>query len=330
MPASKNNFLITIVGPTAIGKTALSIQLANYFKSQAFEVVGVSPQRLGQQIGQTDTATGIEQAVSGSYAQTEMHFVEHSDHLMPRVHQMRTDLAQYYHSTKPSIRLQYMTSLDERVNFEINGTELMLRDINVFCTTKANHRAVLEQMKRLASENNTTGASIYDLGKIIQADSMGTLNSTLKGLEEKMTAKQAEERGHAEEMQRMQGEQMEKEKAMEQSHEAKESEKNRRKDILVAEIKASGFGAMQDINKNEQSDFIDNMEKIKKTENYADVTNIQQQKVNENKNQNAEKNNIKREELAVQRENKSKDLEIARENKNQYDTKPQKKDNKKS
>jgi len=185
-------------------------------------------------------------------------------------------------------------------------------------------------MKRLASENNTTGASIYDLGKIIQADSMGTLNSTLKGLEEKMTAKQAEERGHAEEMQRMQGEQMEKEKAMEQSHEAKESEKNRRKDILVAEIKASGFGAMQDINKNEQSDFIDNMEKIKKTENYADVTNIQQQKVNENKNQNTEKNNIKREELAVQRENKSKDLEIARENKNQYDTKPQKKDNKKS
>ena len=28
-----NNFLITIVGPTAIGKTALSIQLANHFKS---------------------------------------------------------------------------------------------------------------------------------------------------------------------------------------------------------------------------------------------------------------------------------------------------------
>lgn len=34
MPASKNNFLITIVGPTAIGKTALSIQLANYFNAE--------------------------------------------------------------------------------------------------------------------------------------------------------------------------------------------------------------------------------------------------------------------------------------------------------
>ena len=33
MIANKKNILITIVGPTAIGKTALSIRLANYFKS---------------------------------------------------------------------------------------------------------------------------------------------------------------------------------------------------------------------------------------------------------------------------------------------------------
>ncbi|MFT6066647.1 MAG: tRNA dimethylallyltransferase [Paraglaciecola sp.] len=33
MIKEKNNTLITIVGPTAIGKTALSIQLANYFKA---------------------------------------------------------------------------------------------------------------------------------------------------------------------------------------------------------------------------------------------------------------------------------------------------------
>jgi len=88
------------------------IQLAQFFKQQAYEIVGVSPQRLGQQIGQTNTATGVEQAVSGSYAQTENHFIEHSDHLMPRVHAMRTDLAQWYHSTKPSVRLQHMTTID--------------------------------------------------------------------------------------------------------------------------------------------------------------------------------------------------------------------------
>jgi hypothetical protein len=46
---------------------------------------------------------------------------------MPRVHQMRTDLAQYYHSTKPSVRLTYVTGADEKVNFEINGTDLLLK-----------------------------------------------------------------------------------------------------------------------------------------------------------------------------------------------------------
>ena len=144
---------------------------------------------MGQQIGQTETATGIEQAVSGSYAQTEMYFIEHSDYLMPRVHEMRTDLAQFYQSTKPSIRLQHMTSNDERVNFEINGTDLLLRDINVYCSTKANHRKILEQMRQLAASNNTSGASIYDLGEIVQADSLATLNTTLKGIEDKATKK---------------------------------------------------------------------------------------------------------------------------------------------
>jgi hypothetical protein len=304
------------------------IQLANYFKMQAFEVVGVNPQRMGQPVGSNVTATEVEQTQVGSYAQTEMHFVQHSDYLMPRVHQMRTDLSQWYHSTKSSIRLQHSTSLDERVNFEITGQELMLRDINVYCTTKANHRKILEQMQQLAATNNTTGASIYDLGQLMQADSMGTLNSTLKKIEDKNNSQKQQEMQHQQEMQRMAGEQAQQEKAMELDHEAREAEKDRRNQLLVAEIRASGYGAMQDVDANQQSDFIDNMEKIKKTESYEQTMNIQQQKVNDNRAQQSEKNQLKREEMALQREMKEKDLEIARENKNQYDIKaPAKKDN---
>ena len=134
---------------------------------------------MGQQISQM-TATGVEQAANASYAQTEVFFIQHCDYLMPRVHQMRTDLAQFYHSTKPSARLSYMTSADEKVNFEINGTDLLMRDLNIFCTTTANHRAVLRTVKQMAMQNNTTGASIYDLGKLVQSDSIAELNSALK------------------------------------------------------------------------------------------------------------------------------------------------------
>ena len=73
----------------------------------------------------------------------------------------------------PSVRLNYVSSEAEKVNFSINGTELLMRDFNIFCTTKTNHRATLDQLKQMALTNNTTGASIYDLGGIIKADSHG-------------------------------------------------------------------------------------------------------------------------------------------------------------
>jgi hypothetical protein len=297
------------------------IQLAQYFKQQAYEQVGVSAPRMAQQLGANVTATEVEQVQAGSFAQTEMHFVEHCDHLMPRVHSMRTDLAQWYHSTKPSVRLQHMTSLDERVNFEINGEDLMLRDINVFCSTKANHRQMLERMQQLAIQNNTTGASIYDLGKVMQADSMGALESTLKTVEEKAQRQAQEQRAHEQKMAEMQMQQAEKEKAMELDAEARENEKDRRKDLLVAEIRAAGYGSMQDINQNMQSDFQDALQNLKKTEQYKETASVQQQKASDSKAQHMDKMNLKREEMNMKREMKQKDLEIARENKNQYDVK---------
>ena len=295
------------------------VQLANHFKQEAFAVVGVTPQRMGQQIGQTNTATGIEQAVAGSYAQTENYFIEHSDHLMPRVHQMRTDLAQFYHVTNPSIRLQHMTSADERVNFEINGMELLLRDINVYCTTKAAHRAILEQLQQMAVNNNTTGASIYDLGEMMQADSLGTLNVALKASEDKIAKQRQEDMAHQEKLKQMDIDKELQEKKFAMDHESRENEKKNRKDILVAEIRAAGFGAMQDIDQNMQSDFQDAMADMKATSEYQETVNLNQQKENNRVTQDNEKNALKREEMALKRDLKNQDVVIARENKNQYD-----------
>jgi hypothetical protein len=295
------------------------INLANYFKQQAFEVIGVNPQRLGMQIGQTDTATGIEQAVAGSYAQTEMYFVQHSDHLMPRVHQMRTDLAQFYASTKPSIRMQNATTADERVNFEINGTDLLLRDIHVYCSTKANHRAIIEQMKQLAVSNNTSGASIYDLGNIIQSDSMGTLNNVLKSIEVKQKQEGQAQMQHNEKMKQMELEAIEKEKQMERDFKAQEAEKDRRKDLLVAEIKSAGYGAMQDVNQNQQSDYMDALQAVQKTEQYRDAMSLQREKETNRNVQFQQKTSIEREKIQAQKEIADKQLQVAEVNKNKYD-----------
>ena len=303
------------------------IQLANHFKQQAYEVIGVNPQRMGQQLSQM-TATGVEQAAAASYAQTEVFFIQHCDYLMPRVHQMRTDLAQYYHSAKPSTRLSYITGADDKVNFQVNGTDLLLRDLNIFCTTTANHRAVLEQLKSMAMQNNTTGASIYDLGKVIQSDSISELNNALKSSEEKQSQQKQQEQQSAQQMHQEQLASAEKQKQMEIQAAAERDDKMIQKDITVAEIRASGYGAMADVNQNQVSDFQDAMKDIRQTEQYESQMNLQREKQTNENYRETQKIDIERQKLNVQREIADKQLQIARENKNKYD-KPNKNDKKK-
>jgi hypothetical protein len=304
------------------------VQLSNYFKQQAYEVIGVNPQRMGQQLSQ-QTATGVEQAVNASYAQTETYFIQHCDYLMPRVHQMRTDLAQYYHSTTPSARLTYITTADEKVNFEINGVELLMRDLNIFTSTTANHRAILEQLKQMALQNNTTGASIFDLGKVVQSDSIAELNSALKESEQKQQMQQQQQQQQQQQMQQQQIQADKEQEKMKLDAQAMEKEKDRQKDILIAEIRAAGYGSTVDIDKNMQSDFRDTLDDIRKTEQYQQQTQLQRERANDDMIKHQQKMSIEEQKLQAQREIADKQLQIAKENKNKYDVKSSNKDKKK-
>jgi hypothetical protein len=297
------------------------IQLANYFKQQAFEVIGLNPQRMGQQIAQQQTATGIEQAMNASYAQTEQYFIQHSDNLMPRVHQMRTDLAQYYHSQKPSVRLQYITGMDEKVNFQMNGTDLLMRDFNIFCSTKTNSRAIMEQMKQLAMNNNTTGASIYDLGNIIKSESIAELTGVLKDAEQKSMAQKQAELQQQQQMQQELLESQERQKQMDLQFKSEQAELDRQNQVLVAEIRSAGYGSMVDIDKNQQSDYQDALNRIQQQDNYQQTMNFKrEQEVNKNA-VSQQQLRLKEDELRTREKIADKQLEVARTNKNKYDVK---------
>ena len=296
------------------------INLAQYFKNQAFEVIGLNPQRMGAQIAQQQTATAVEQAMNASYAQTEQYFIQHSDNLMPRVHQMRTDLAQYYHSKKPSVRLQYITSNDEKVNFEMNGTDLLMRDLNIFCTTKTNSRSVMEQLKQLAINNNTTGASIYDLGNVIKSESIAELTEVLKKAEEKVQKAKEAEMQQQQQMQEQQIKGAQEQQQMAQQFKAEESEKDRQARILEAEIRSAGFGSSSDINMNQQSDYLDALAKIQTEQRYQDQMNLKREEAYSTRDTANQKLNVEREKIQAQMKVADKELEIAKENKNKYDT----------
>ena len=307
------------------GRLMSRIQLANYFKQQAFDAIGVNPQRLGAPIAQ-QTATGVTQALNQSYAQTEVYFTQHSDHLMPRVHQMRTDVAQYYYSNNPSVRLSYISSEAEKVNFTINGTDLLLRDFNVFATTKTNHRAVLDQLKQLAITNNTSGASIYDLGNIIKADSIAEVTDILKDAEGKQEAQRQQEMQQQREMQEQQLKASAEEQKLKREFDLMEADKERQNDLEVAQIRAAGYGSMSDINENKVNDFQDEMANIRADRKDREKMDFQRQQATLKNSNDQTKLQIEREKIAAQKDIADKQLQIARENKNKYDFKDSKKE----
>jgi hypothetical protein len=254
------------------------IKQAQWIKEEALSSIGLNPQRMGSPIDKQETATGIEQAIAASYAQTEQYFIQHSDELMPRVHQMRTDLAQFYNSTNPSIRLQYTTTDDEKVMFLLNGDELTGRDFNVTCRTRVGMRNVLENIKQMLLRDNTADTTLWDKIRTIKAEDMVDLDVALKSMENKhYQQQQAQQQAEQEAQQAEQQHQMEMLQAKQQ-FEADEAQKDRDADLLEAEIKAAGFSGGVDLDKNAQNDYMDNLKFIQGQQEHSEKMDLEKDK----------------------------------------------------
>ena len=72
---------------------------------------------------------------------------------------------------------------------------------------------------------------------------------------------------------------------------------------------------------NQQSDYQDAMEGIRKEQQYQDQMNLKREQHLTNKEQGDAQINVERQKLQTQREIADKQLQIAKENKNKYDVK---------
>jgi hypothetical protein len=116
------------------------------------------------------------------------------------------------------------------------------------------------------------------LGKIVQSDSVAALNIVLKDSEQKQQQQKQQE---MQQQQQMQEEQLQKQQEIEQmkiDSTMAEKEKDRQRDILVAEIRAAGYGSMADVNQNQESDFKEAMKDIRDTDQYQEQTGLQREK----------------------------------------------------
>ena len=158
------------------------IQLAQQLRAEAYELIGVTRQRLGSPTA-SETATATREGLNQSFAQTETWFAWH-DTVLQKVYQTILDIAQYIELQKPSSTLNYLNSELETVFLKITKDEL-LHELFVFVTSYAEDKVTLEQMKQLAQPAMQNGAELAEMLDLFTASSERSLRRTLKDVQER-------------------------------------------------------------------------------------------------------------------------------------------------
>jgi hypothetical protein len=98
-----------------------------------------------------------------------------------------------------------------------------------------------------------------------------------------------------------------------------ENDKDRKNDVLLAEIRSAGYGSMVDINENKQSDYQDAMKDIRESQKYQDQMNLKREENVAKSGMEKNRLQVEREKIAAQKSIAQTKLDIAKENKNKYD-----------
>lgn len=143
--------------------------------------------------------------------------------------------------------------------------------------------------------------------------------TSLKNAETKQTQQKQAEMQQQQQMQEQALQAKAEEQRQKMEFEASENAKDRQARLAEAQIKAAGYGAMQDINQNQQSDFMDVLGEVRQSEEFQQTANLEQQQLTLKGNQHRDKMNLEQQKLQTQKEIADKQLQIAMENKNKYD-----------
>jgi hypothetical protein len=318
--------------------TALNLSRANelqaYYnfavemRNECWKMVGLSEQRLGE-LKATETATGVNTAISQSHSQTEPWFAQH-EYTLNKVYQAMLDAALYIESHKPTSNLRFLSTEGEQSFVSINGSELKGRDLWVFATSRADDVQNLREFRSLAQSMLQNGMSPYEASAMFNTKSIRKISDLLKTFEEKKQAMQQQaqqmEEQKLQQQQQIAEQQRQTEMTLsqaEQEFEAYQKQLDRISKERIAIIQATGFGKVgsEDINANTVPDVLEtqrlSMESSKATTDYnIKLRELQakEQEIMGKMQESQQKMQLEKEKIQVQRENMKNDLAVAKEN----------------
>ena len=163
--------------------------LAIQLKNEAWELVGITKQRLGGSSGATETATATNTGISQSYTQTKPWFLSHI-YLMNQVYQGIVDSALYMESKNPTSTISYITSQGDAAFIEVSQEDLEMRKMKVFIASTPEDSQQLAELKQLAQPLLQNGGSFSDVIELYSTNSIRERKRVFRVLREKQEAQQ--------------------------------------------------------------------------------------------------------------------------------------------
>lgn len=295
--------------------------LAVQMKNECWELIGLNRQRLGA-VQATETATGTNTALSQSYAQTEPIFAAH-EYILNQVYQAIVDAAQYVESNKPVSTLSYITGEGESAFVEISGSDLKLRDLKVFVTSRPQDIQAFNELRLLAQPLLQNGGSFHDVIELYSSNSIRQMKEVFAKLRQKQEEMQRQTQELEQQKVEQQQQQFEQQQAtlaqMEQERAAredynKELDRINKKEVALINALGRNEQATADTDNNGIADALEISKLASDQENALHERNLKFAEM-QNKNK-MEKNklDLEYEKLEVEKLNMKNDLQIAKQN----------------
>jgi hypothetical protein len=319
-PSSFNQF--TSLDLTRTQEIQSRYTLAQQMKVECWELIGMSKQRMGS-IAASETATATNTAMQQSYSQTEPLFVAH-EYVTGQLYQAIVDAALYIESQKPQSTLSYITNEGESAFVQVNGTDLSLRDLQVFLTNRPEDTQMFNELRQLSQAVIQNGGTLYDVIELYSTKSMREMKKTFKDLRDKMDAQQQQQLQLQQQQQEAQQQQAQaalqqaaQMKLQDQANTDRQNELDRvnKKEIALINAMAKdpqGVGA--DIDNSGAPDIIE-LSKLSAETNKANKEfEGKMAEINNRNSLSQQKLQIERDKIKLARDNQANDLAVAKEN----------------
>lgn len=223
-------------------------RIAEFFEGCALKQVGITPQRLGETQA-SESATGVEQAVNQSFAQTESYFTNFSNYKR-RCLQMNLEMAQYVQSKEKDVAFMYTASDLSRAFVKIAGIDILLSEFGVFVENSQEVTRQLNMLRQLFMENNTVGATPPDLATVVMSNSPAEIKAQLKASFEQTQQTQQQQQTQEQQMQQQQQQATEQAAQAARDWQAQQNELDRANERYIHEVSALGYAKNTDVDAN--------------------------------------------------------------------------------